>query len=129
MAAVATLIAPAHGSTQFIITVDRAEKARWKSAADKSGLSMAEYVRRAVQQAAEAPTPAEIEEARALAAQVNAAADRMEAMLDRTLARIDTVIDPALEARRRETILAELEAGGQRLDLSALAAAAPAAHA
>jgi hypothetical protein len=124
MPAVATLIAPAHGSTQFIITVDRAEKARWKSAADQSGLSMAEYVRRAVQQVAEAPTPEEIAEARVLAAEVNAAAARMEAMLDRTIARIEAAIDPAAEAKRRAEIYAELEASGQRLDLGLLATAA-----
>ncbi len=71
----------------------------------------------------EAPTAQEIAEARTLATEVNAAAARMEAMLDRTIARIEAVIDPAAEAKRRTQILAELEASGQYLDLGLLAAA------
>lgn len=119
MASVAELAHP-KGSTQFIITLDRAEKERWRAAAEDAGTSIAEYVRRAVQQAAEAPTPAEIAEARALAAEVNAAAARMEARLDHTLARIAELVDPEREAARRAEILRDLDLSGAHLDLAAL---------
>lgn len=122
MASVARLAEAPQGSTQFMITVGRAEKQRWKEAADAAGLSIAEYVRRAVQQTAEAPTREEIAEARALALTVDTAAARMEAMLDRTIARIEAVIDPTREATRRAEILAELDRSGLYLDLDALAA-------
>ena len=112
--------APSRGSTQFIITLGRDEKASWKRAAEEAGLSMAEYVRRAVLHAADAPTKAEIAEARALAAEIDASVGRMEAMLDRTLKRIDDAVDPALEAQRRDAILADLERRGERLDLDLL---------
>lgn len=105
------------GSTQFIVTLDRAEKLRWKTAADGAGLTMAEYVRRAVQQSVEAPTASEIAEAKVLAAAVDASVDRMAAMLDRTLARIDAVVDPTREAARREEILADIQQRGLVLDL------------
>jgi len=45
-----------------------------------------------------------IAQARALAEEVNASVDQMKAMLDRAIARIDTVVDPALEAARRTEI-------------------------
>jgi hypothetical protein len=108
-------------SSQFIITLDPSEKARWKSAADAAGVSMAEYVRRAVQTSEFAPSADEIAAARRLAGEINASVDRMEAMLDRTLERINDVIDPVKEADRRTQILAELEASGAYLDLDALA--------
>jgi len=123
MATVAQMDTRPAGSTQFIITLDRTEKARWRAAAEDAGVSIAEYVRRAVQQSAEAPTAAEIAEARALAAEVNAAAGRMEAMLDRTLAQIAEMVDADAEAERRTQILRELDARGERLDLGLLARA------
>jgi len=85
---------------------------------------MAEYVRRAVRQLDEAPTPAEIAAAKRLAVEVNAAAARIEASLDRTLARIDQLLDPAVERQRRDDILAEIERGDVYLDLDALVSAA-----
>lgn len=109
------------GSTQFIVTLGRAEKARWKAAADAAGLSMAEYVRRAVGQANDAPSAAEIAEARALTLEVDASVARIESMLDRTAARIDALVDPAVEEARRAEILADLDARGVQLDLAALA--------
>lgn len=111
-------------SSGFLINVDRAEKARWKRAAEAAGITMAEYVRRAVRQADEAPTTDEIAAVRRLAVEVNAAADRIGATLDRTLSRIDALLDPAHEQRRRDEIMAEIEASGVRLDLAALAPAA-----
>lgn len=119
MASAAPLAAEA--GTSFLLNVDRAEKARWKHAADADGLTMAEYVRRAVRERADAPTPREIEDARAIAAQVSAAADRIAAKLDHTLARIDALLDPVREAARREEILAGIEANGLYLDLDSLA--------
>ena len=124
-AALQTSERPDRGSTQFIITVDRTEKQRWKLAADGAGLSMAEYVRRAVQQASEAPTAGEIAEARALAAELHTVADRIEKTLDGTLARIEATLDPAAEAARRTQIMADLAARGLYLDLDALAGACP----
>lgn len=85
---------------------------------------MAEYVRRAVRQADEAPTPAEIAAAKRLAVEVNAAAARIEASLDRTLARIDHLLDPTIERQRRDDILAEIERGDVYLDLDVLVSAA-----
>ena len=122
MASIAELsdVAP-RGSTQFIITVDRIEKQRWKAAADDAGLSMAEYVRRAVVQAADAPTAAEIAEAKALAAEINASVDRMEIMLDRTLQQLADAVDPAADTARREAILSGLHSRGEYLDLNLLA--------
>ena len=111
----------AEAGTSFLLNVDRAEKARWKRAADADGITMAEYVRRAVRENADAPTPAEIAAARAIAAQVSAAADRIAAKLDHTLARIDALLDPAREAARRSEILGQLEADGLYLDLDMLA--------
>jgi hypothetical protein len=111
----------ARSSTPFLITLDPDEKRRWKSAADAAGISMAEYVRRAVQAAADAPTAEEIAAARRLASEINASVERMEVMLDRTLARIASVLDPEVEAARRDRILAELDQSGIRLDLEALA--------
>ncbi len=104
----------------FLINVDRDEKSRWKRAADAAGLTMAEYVRRAVRQADEAPTAAEIAAVRQLTTQVNAAAERIGATLDRTLARVDALLDPAREAARRDEIMARLAADGTTLDLAAL---------
>ena len=108
-------------STQSIVTLDRLEKQRWKTAADRAGLSMAEYVRRAVGQSADAPTAQEIVEARALATQVQASVDRMEAMLDRTNARITEVVDPAVEDARRSEIFADIGKQALYLDLDHLA--------
>jgi len=108
----------------FLITVDRDEKSRWKRAADAAGLTMAEYVRRAVRQADEAPTADEIAAVRTLTAQVRAAAERIGTTLDRTLARVDALLDPAHETARRDTILARLAGDGTTLDLAALSAAA-----
>ena len=122
MASVARLADEQGRSTQFMITVGRAEKQRWKAAADAAGLSIAEYVRRAVQQSSDAPTREEIVEARALAAAGDASAARMEALLDRTIARIEAVVDPQREAARRAELLAELDRSGVYLDLDALAA-------
>jgi methyl-accepting chemotaxis protein len=108
----------------FLINVDRDEMSRWKQAAAAAGLTMAEYVRRAVRQADEAPTAAEIAAVRELTVQVNAAADRIAATLDRTIARVDELLDPAREQARRDEITADLEAAGTYLDLDALADAA-----
>lgn len=108
-------------NTSFLLSVDRAEKRRWKSAADAAGLSMSEYIRRAVRQADEAPTPQEIAAVRELAAQVSAAADRIGDKLDGTLVRIAKLLDPAEELQRRDAILARLEADGVTLDLDVLA--------
>ena len=119
----AAAVSTATGSS-FLLSVDRAEKARWKGAADAAGLSMSEYVRRAVRQADEAPTPQEIAAVRELAEQVSAAADRIADKLDGTLARIATLLDPAEELKRRDAVLARLEADGVTLDLDALARAA-----
>ena len=123
MSGVAALASAAieRGSTQFLVTVDPAEKRRWKAAADGAGISMAEYVRRAVAQAADAPSAAEIAEARALAANVRAATARIEAMLDRTISRIEATLDPAAEDAHRTEILAGLAARGEYLDLALLA--------
>lgn len=110
--------------SSFLLNVDRTEKARWKGAADAAGLSMSEYVRRAVRQADEAPTPQEIAAVRQLAAQVSAAADRIGDKLDGTLARIAKLLDPGEELKRRDAILARLEAEGVTLDLDVLARAA-----
>ena len=114
---------PSRGSTQFIVTLGRAEKQRWKAAAEGAGLSMAEYVRRAVLYAADAPTSAEIAEAKALAGEIDASVDRMEIMLDRTLGRLEEAVDPVREQHRREAILADLEQRGVRLDLDRLVGA------
>ena len=108
----------------FLITIDTAEKAHWKRSAAAAGLTMAEYVRRAVRQVDEAPTAEEIAAARRLATEVNAAAERMAIKLDRTIERIEQLLDPVREDERRSAILAQLEANGVRLDLDALANAA-----
>ncbi len=108
----------------FLINVDRDEKSRWKQAAAAAGLTMAEYVRRAVRQADEAPTAEEVAAVRQLVVQVNAAADRIGARLDRTIARVDQLLDPAREQARRDEITARIEAAGTFLDLDALADAA-----
>ena len=113
-----------NSGSSFLLNVDRAEKARWKGAAAAAGLSMSEYVRRAVRQVDEAPTPQEIAAVRELAAQVSAAADSIGDKLDLTLARIDKLLDPADELKRRDAILARLEADGVILDLDLLARAA-----
>ncbi len=105
----------------FLITIDIAEKAHWKRSAAAAGLTMAEYVRRAVRQVDEAPTAEEIAAARRLATEVNAAAERMAIKLDRTIGRIEQLLDPVREDERRKEILAQLEANGVRLDLDALA--------
>ena len=110
-----------NSASSFLLNVDRAEKARWKGAAVAAGLSMSEYVRRAVRQADEAPTPQEIAAVRELAAQVSAAADRIGDKLDGTLARIAKLLDPAEELKRRDAILAQLEEDGVTLDLDVLA--------
>ena len=68
-------------SSGFLIMVDNAEKARWKRAAAAAGVTMAEYVRRAVRQADEAPTPTEIAAAKRLATAVNAAAAKSKPVL------------------------------------------------
>lgn len=119
--AVATGSARASG---FLITIDSVEKARWKQSATAAGLTMAEYVRRAVRQVDEAPTAEEIAAARLLATEVNAAAERMANKLDRTIGRIEQLLDPVREDHRRQKILAQLAAGDVRLDLDALADAA-----
>ena len=108
----------------FLITVDADEKQRWQAAAAAAGVSTAEYVRAAVRQAADTPTAAEIAEAGALAAEINASVGRMERSLDRTLGRIAAVLDPAAEAARRAEILAGLDRDGLYLDLDLLAARA-----
>lgn len=123
MASVAQVGLTGQGSTQFLVTLDRTEKQRWKLAAERAGLSMAEYVRRAVQQSEDAPTAAEIAEARRLAADIDAAATRIEAMLDRTQQRLDAALDPAAEVARRDAIVADLEQRGLYLDLDAMALA------
>ncbi len=109
-----------NGSTQFIVTLDRIEKQRWKTAADSAGLSMAEYVRRAVGQSSDAPTAGEIAEAKTLAAEVQASVDRIEAMLDRTIDRIALVVDPEAEEARRTEILGDIRERGLYLDLDQL---------
>ena len=105
----------------FLINIDIAEKARWKRAAAAAGITMAEYVRRAVRQADDAPTSEEIAAVRRLALEVDAAAERIAASLDRTLARVDELLDPAHEQARRDAVLAKLNAEGVHLDLTALA--------
>lgn len=107
----------------FLITIDTAEKARWKRSAAAAGLTMAEYVRRAVRQIEDAPTADEIAAARRLAVEVNAAAERMSIKLDRTIGRIEQLLDPVCEDERRTEILGQLAAGDVRLDLDALAKA------
>ena len=104
----------------FLITIDIAEKARWKRSAAAAGLTMAEYVRRAVRQVDDAPTVDEIAAARRLATEINAAAERMAAKLDRTIGRIEQLLDPVREDERRKEILAELNDGDVQLDLDAL---------
>jgi len=121
---VASAAAGAARTSGFLITIDNAEKARWKRSAAAAGLTMAEYVRRAVRQVDEAPTAEEIAAARRLATGVNAAAERMAAKLDRTIGRIEQLLNPVREDERRAEILAQLEADGVRLDLDALANAA-----
>ena len=116
----AAATSPTRG-TAFLITVDRDEKSRWKRSADAAGLTMAEYVRRAVRQADDAPSPEEIAAVRQLTAQVNAAAERIGATLDRTVARVDALLDPARERARRESIRSRLAAENVFLDLDALA--------
>ena len=118
MASTAMLSAPTGSS--FLLSLDRAEKARWKHAADAAGLSMSEYVRRAVRQVDEAPTPEELAAVRELAVQVSAAADRLGDKLDSTLARIAKLLDPAEEQARRERVLEQLKADGVTLDLDTL---------
>ena len=108
----------------FLITIDTAEKARWKRSAAAAGLTMAEYVRRAVRQVDEAPTAEEIAAARRLTIEINATAERMATKLDRTLGRIEQLLDPVREQERRSDILAQLEAGDVHLDLDVLATAA-----
>ena len=108
----------------FLINIDTVEKARWKRAAEAAGITMAEYIRRAVRQADDAPTPAEIAAVRQLTIEINAVAARIGTSLDRTLARVEDLLDPAREQARRDAILAELEAEGVSLDLDALARAA-----
>ena len=105
----------------FLITIDTAEKARWKRSAAAAGLTMAEYVRRAVRQVDDAPTADEIAAARRLTTEINAAAKRMATKFDLTLGRIEQLLDPVHEQERRSEILAQLEAGDVRLDLDALA--------
>lgn len=105
----------------FLINIDTAEKTRWRLAAEAAGLTMAEYVRRAVRQADDAPTPAEMAAVRQLTIEINAAADRIGASLDRTLVRVEDLLDPAREQARRDAILSQLEAEGVRLDIDALA--------
>ena len=104
----------------FLITIDTAEKARWKRSAAAAGLTMAEYVRRAVRQVDDAPTVDEIAAARRLATEINAAAERMAAKLDRTIGRIEQLLDPVRADERRKEILAELNDGDVQLDLDAL---------
>jgi len=118
---VASAAAGAARTSGFLITIDTAEKARWKRSAAAAGLTMAEYVRRAVRQVDEAPTAEEIAAARRLATEVNAAAERMAIKLDRTIGRIEQLLDPVREDERRSATLAQLEANGVRLDLGALA--------
>lgn len=120
MASSAATISPTRTSG-FLINIDRDEKSRWKQAADAAGLTMSEYVRRAVRQADEAPTADEIAAVRQLVVQVNASADRIGARLDRTIARVDDLLDPVREQARRDEITARLEATGTYLDLDALA--------
>ena len=120
----ASAAAGAARTSGFLITIDTAEKARWKRSAAAAGLTMAEYVRRAVRQVDDAPTVDEIAAARRLATEINAAAERMAAKLDRTIGRIEQLLDPVREDERRSEILAQLEAGDVRLDLDALANAA-----
>ena len=122
MVASAAATRPARTSG-FLITIDGAEKARWKRSAAAAGLTMAEYVRRAVRQIDEAPTAEEIAAARLLATEVNAAAERMATKLDRTIGRIEQLLDPIREEERRKEILAQLETDAVRLDLDALASA------
>ena len=105
----------------FLINIDTAEKARWRRAAEAAGLTLAEYVRRAVRQADDAPTPTEMAAVRQLTIEINAAADRIGASLDRTLARVEDLLDPAREQARRDAILSQLEADGVGLDIDALA--------
>ena len=107
-------------SSGFLITVDQGEKARWKRAAAAAGVSLAEYIRRAVRHADEAPTSEEIVIARRLAVEIDAAADRMATTLDQTAARIDRLLDPVHEQQRRDEILAGIERDGIRLDFDAL---------
>ena len=114
-------IANSDRGSSLLLNVDRAEKARWRHAAGAAGLSMSEYVRRAVRQADEAPTAQEIATARELAAQVSSAADRIGEKLDVTLARIAKLLDPDEDAVRRARVLAQLDADGVTLDLDRLA--------
>ena len=104
----------------FLITLDNAEKARWKRSAAAAGLTMAEYVRRAVRQVDDAPTAEEIAAARRLATEINAAAERMATKLDRTIGRIEQLLDPVREDERRKEVLAQLNDGDVQLDLDAL---------
>lgn len=110
-------------TTQFLLTLDRSEKERWRAAADQAGISIAEYVRRAVQRAEEFPSDAEVSEATRLARDVQAAVGRMETRLDGALAKVAELLDDEREARRREEIFGELQRSGAQLDLAALARA------
>jgi uncharacterized protein (DUF1778 family) len=99
-------ITPEAEATKFLITVSPREKRVLKTAAAASGISMAEFARRAIVQMADGPTPEEIAEARHLAEQIDRSADRMAAMLDRAIAAAE---DPG-RAEREERLRAEVAA-------------------
>lgn len=88
----------------------------WTAAARAAGISLAEYIRRSVAAAEAAPTADELAELDALAAELPAAAARMQAKLDAAIARLDrsraTGSDEAIRAR----VAAELEAHPVALD-------------
>jgi len=92
------------------------EHRTWAARAKERGMSLAEYIRRSVVAADDAPTAAELDELETLTPELTAAAERMHAAVDEAVAQIRNSGDPVRDVTMRRHIADELERDPVLLD-------------
>lgn len=107
-------------TARMILMVEPTEKARWAADARKAGISTAEFLRRAAAVYDAELTPAEVEVAKLLVAEMQASVERMIARVDATLASSAGHDDDERETSYRAKVMAELAANPPGLDFSRL---------
>lgn len=95
---------------------DPGEHRSWTATAKARGLSLAEFIRRSVVAAEDAPSAAELDELELLAAELTAASATMHRAVDEAIAQVRQSSDPAWEAAVRARVAAELAASPVVLD-------------
>ena len=103
-------------SVRTNILLTPTEHRLWTAKARSNGVSLAEFIRRSVVAAEAAPSAAEMTELAALAEELAAASDRMDAAVASALAQLDASARPERDAEMRARTAARLAANPVDLD-------------